>query len=882
MTDSTEVAKHTERAIKTHMLGQYMEAERLYRKALAGLGDETNPTYQDLLTLNVRLLFGMGEYDNALKVGHGLVKLREKHFGFHHPQTASALRLVAEIKAAQGNMTSATLDIRRGLDVWMDTLGWVAPEPDPNDFELHQMGGPRNLLPEFEWIFGALDQTAAVARLTASQQDARRFTLLLEIGNAFAWLGIHRTASQLFKAASTLVNRVPPQMVWQSYWAANQAAQSFIATDDAAAGKTFLTSLLSVLNASFENGTDVTPLILVTLASIDEALGDLEQSRVNLTKSLNLLTEIHGDTHIQVSKIHVKLGELFHKLGDIRSSEAHFDKAISIIESWHGTSDISLVQPLYKKGLMHKSARHYPQAEKAFARSLEVLLPRDQGDVDLGAKIFEELSLVYMKQYSFQQAQMAQMRGLDMLREHGRPTDLLLAQCEINMALIYLSIAKYVDAEKNAASALAVFEKQPDKQKYRREIALLYIIHAKIEIELGRLQPASQSLRQAEAMIETMPEPDIELTKELHLCHAGLYLSQGSPAKAITRLNEVIELDEKSTSKLLSELTLTAMLELVNMQLMSGQTARIEDSLLRIVKLTEEKSGPTSADLLRALTALASFYVRQKKLTAAEAAIDRSTNIVEHNQYLRKQPVYGGFLMTYADLLIAKSAYDIATEKLKRALAVYEGCFSSLHPKCADIWINISALLLARGVEDQADEAAHKAVTICSNAFEWNHNATMKAVAYEAFISIKRERFDVALTLAERLFPAITSIRIPADFRAAQALSEVLKNELVNNRTRNVTAIQEYLERNLKQLLYVYGDDALDVLTDLMTFIYKRDSRQMAVTIGDTIVDYLARPDCLIDNRKGKMQTLLMKCHDYAYTAESKALIDKIKMHLAQ
>lgn len=882
MTDSTEVARHTERAITTHMLGQYMEAERLYRRALTGLADETNPTYQDLLTLNVRLLFGMGEFENALKLGHQLLKLREKHFGFHHPQAASALRLSAEIKAAQGNMTAATLDVRRALDIWMDSLGWQAPEPDPNEFELHQMAGPRNLLPEFDWIARAVDQTAAVARLSPQQQEARRFTIFLEIGNAFSWLGLHKTASSLFKAAAPSVNRVPPQMIWQSYWVAAQAAQSFIATTETMAGKSFLTSLLGVLNAAFENGTDVTPMLLSTLSTLDEATGDVETARANLTKSLNLLTEIHGDTHIQIAKIHVRLGELYHRIGDIRNSENHFEKAISIIESWHGTSDISLVQPLFKKGLLHKSARHYPQAEKSFTRALEVLLPRDQGDVDLGAKIFEELSTVYMKQFSFQQAQMAQMRGLDMLREHGRPTDLLLANCEINMALIYLSIAKYVDSEKNAKSALAVFEKQPDRAKFKVQIGTLYIILAKIEIELGRLQQASQSLRQAEAMIETLPQPDIELTKELHLCHANLYLSQGAPAKAITRLNEVIDLDESNPSQLLSELTLTALLELAHMELLTGKTARIEDSLLRIVNLTEEKSGPTSADLLRSLTALANFYVHQKKLSAAEAAIDRCTAIVEANQYLRKQPVYGSFMMTYADLLIAKSAYDIATEKLKRALAVYEGCFSSLHPNCADVWVNISALLLARGVEDQADEAAHKAVTICSNALDWNHYLTMKAVAYEAFISIKRERFDVALTLAERLFPAIQTVRVPLDFRAAEALSEVLKNELVNNRTRSVTAIQECLERNLKPLIYTYGDDALELLTELMTFIYKRDSRQMAVTIGDTIVDYLARPDCLIDNRKGKMQTLLMKCHDYAYTTESKALIDKIKMHLAQ
>ncbi|MDZ4836847.1 MAG: tetratricopeptide repeat protein [Candidatus Melainabacteria bacterium] len=882
MTETTDVAKNTERAIHTHITGQYMEAERHYRRALTGLGDETNPTYQDLLTLNVRLLYVMGEFANAQKLGQALLKLREKHFGFHHTQTASALRLLAEIKVAQNNSQSATLDIRRALDIWMDALGWQAPEPDPNDFELHQMAGPRALLPEFDWINGELDQSAALARLSAPQKDARRFTLLLEIANALSWLGMHKTASRLFESATALIERVPPQMIWQSYWAGEQAAQSFTATNEVPAAHAFLTSLLNVLNKNFENGTDVSPVVLVTLSSVEKSMGNYEGAKKTLMNALNLLHGIHGEDHVQVSQIHVKLADLYNELGDIRTSEKHYDKAISILESWHGTSDISLVQPLFKKGLMHKTARNYAQSEKCLGRALEVLVARDQGDIDLAARMFEELALVYMKQFSFQQAQMAQMRGLDLLREHGRPTDLLLARCEVNMASIYLSIAKYVDAEKNATNALHVFEKQPDKVKYKREIATLYIIQGKIETELGKLQPASTSFRQAEGMIETMTEPDIELTKELHIGYANLYIHQGFPAKAVSRFNEVIDLDEGSRSRLLSEKTLEAMIRLTELDLVLGKVARVEDSLLSIVKLTEEKSGPLSADLLASLNALGAFYVNQNKITAAEAVIERGAKLVESNALLGRDPVYGAFLMTYSDLLSAKSSFEIATERLKKALAVYEGSFSSLHPKCADIWVGISDLLWARGVEDQSDEAAHKAVTICSNAFDWNHYATMRAVAFEAYISVKRERYDVAITLAERLMPAITTVRVPPDLRFVKALCEVLKNELTNNRERSASAIEDYLQRNLRGTLCLYNETAIDILSDLMTFIYKRDSRQMAVTIGDAIVDYLGKQDCLVANRKAKLQAMLLKCQDYAYTEESKDLIAKIKQLISQ
>lgn len=882
MTESTDVAKSTERAIQTHITGQYMEAERHYRRALAGIGDETSPTYQDLLTLNVRLLFVMGEFANALKLGQSLLKLREKNFGFHHTQTASVLRLLAEIKAAQNNMQSATLDIRRALDIWMDALGWQAPEPDPNDFDLHQMGGTRALLPEFDWIAGELDQSAALARLSESQKNARRFTLLLEIANAFSWLGMHKTASRLFKSASSLIDKVSPQMIWQSYWAGEQAAQSFIATNDAPSAHTFLTSFLNVLNKSFENGTDVSPVLLVTLASVEKTMGNYEGAKKNLLKALELLHGIHGEDHVQVSQIHVKLADLYNELGDVRASEKHYDKSISILESWHGTSDISLVQPLFKKGLMHKTARNYQQSEKCLGRALEVLVARDQSDVDLAARMFEELSLVYMKQFSFQQAQMAQMRGLDLLREHGRPTDLLLARCEINMALIYLSIAKYVDAEKNAANSLHVFEKQPDKAKYKREIATLYIIQAKIETELGKLQSASTSLRQAEGAIETLSEPDIELTKELHLAYANFYVHQGFPAKAVSRLNEVIDLDESSRSQLLSEKTLEAMIGLANLDLILGKVSRVETSLLNIVKVCEEKSGPQSADLLAALTALGTFYVNQNKISAAEAVIERGAKLVEANTLLRKDPVYGAFLMTYSDLLASKSSYDIATERLKKALAVYEGSFSGLHPKCADIWIGISDMLWARGVEDQSDEAAHKAVTICSNAFDWNHHATMRAVAFEAYISVRRERYDVAITLAERLFPPITAAKLPPNLRFVRALCEILKNELNHNRQKTAGAIEEYLEKNVRGILYMYNESAVDVLSDLMTFIFKRDNRHMAVTIGDAIVDYLGKQDCLIANRKGKLQTMLLKCQDSATTEESKELIVKIKQLISE
>ncbi len=876
MTESTDIAKHSERALRTHIAGAYLEAERLYRRALTAIQDEANPAYQDILALNVRLLLTMGEHANALKLAQDLLKLKEKHFGFHHPQTATVLRLLSEIKSAQNNPQAAMLDIRRALDIWMDALGWQVPEPDPNDFELHQMAGPRNLLPEFDWINGELDQTAQVARLPEGQQKLRRFNLLLEIAHAFSWLGLHKTSSRLYKAALQLLPDIPPAVVWQSYWAAATATQSLMATGEIDSARQFLQEFLRVLEGEYGDGADVAPLILLNLANLDSKSGRLQEARVNLTRALELLHQIHGETHIQVARVHVLLGDLLAELGEMTNAESHFDKAIAILESWHGSSDTSLVLPFMKKGLMLKQAGQLTRAEKCFTRALEVLLPRDHGDVALAGRLFEELSKVYVKQHSYQQAQMAQLRGLDMLREHGRPTDQALADGEINIASIYLALAKYVDAEKNVASALHVFERHPDKAKLKTQIGLLYLLQSKIEIEQSKLQQASQSLRQAEAAIEALVPEQFELVQQLNVAYADLYNQQGFPSKAIIRLEEVIELDTSSKRNYLSQAMIDALCQLNELEIATGKYANAEFSLIKNVKLAEERCSTISPAVLETASALTRFYVNQKKLTAAEATVDRCGQIAERGEHFRKDPAYAAYLQSYAKFLFARGEFESATEKLKRALSVIENCFGSLHPRCASLWIEISANLLERGIEDQADEAAHKAVTICSNIFDWNHYLTMRAVANEAYISIRRERLDVGMTLAERLFPALGAVKVPPELMLAKSLSQILKNEANGQRTRTVTAIQEYLSKHAKALVFSYNEDAIDLLLDLTAYSI---SNRLTVnaTICDTIIDYLLKSDSLVRDPNAVLHRIMANGRAYGLTDVQN---EKIKRHL--
>ncbi|MBX9693342.1 MAG: tetratricopeptide repeat protein [Cyanobacteria bacterium] len=881
MTKATDTLQLYEDAVSLHIGGEYSDAERQYRRALKSLNEGEQvipPSAQNLLSNNVRLLMNMGELGGALRLGQELLRMREQQFGYFHPQTASILRLLAEIKEVQSDLTGRTRDMRRALDVWMDVLGWKAPEPDPMDLDLHLMGGQRALYPNFDWIKSELARPALYADLTREQRNSQLFVFLLEIGAAFSWCNMHSTAASLFSEARLVISHVPAILIWEHYWACMRAGTSYVASNDSQGAVSFHESFLSALSQAFEDGSDVMPLVLVSLAKVKMREGDREGSRRHLEHALKLFQNLHGEDNLQVAQIHIDIGTLFREQADPVMSERHLSKAISILESWHGPSDNRLVKPLYLKGLIHKESRRYREAEKYLGRAIETLMPREPDDVKVAAEIFAALADTYRSQFQHQKALMAQLRGLDLLREHGAADRVLLARYEMRIASLYFTCAKYVDAQKNAENSLAWFESQSDKKRFRLEIGLNYLMLARINTTLFKYRRAAECLREAETWLENdLDDGDFALLEELELEHVTLLVCQGQSMKAVKRLKRVIDNEQAAA---LTDLSIPLRLMLVNVEMTLGILEDKETEYLRICTLAEKRGAGHESDRLRAMSALVTFYVSIQKYESADNIVEAAIRLIEacssgSDAGLSVSPAYAGFLRSYARLLIAKGSCNVATEKLKRALGIYEKCFGSVHPMYADTWIELSSSLLLEADESASDQAAYKATTILSNIFDLDHQSVARAMAWEAFVAIKRRRFDVALAFAARIAPTLVKGKLPPDILLTEALAAVIKNEVLNKRDGNVGALWEYLSSHMCEILYTTNCDGANVLLDLMAYFFEHGMSTHAVTIGDTILEHLVRRDCLILPRKELLRFLYLTCRDHSTQPSAKELAER-------
>ena len=86
----------------------------------------------------------------------------------------------------------------------------------------------------------------------------------------------------------------------------------------------------------------------------------------------------------------------------------------------------------------------------------------------------------------------------------------------------------------------------------------------------------------------------------------------------------------------------------------------------------------------------------------------------------------------------------------------------------------------------------------------------------------------------------------------------------------------------MQSILRVQGERAVAILTDLMFFICKYDDRDLAVTIGNTIVEYFGSKSTLISNRKQQLQQLRSKCYDYSWMPEVKAFAEEVARLMEQ
>ena len=143
--------------------------------------------------------------------------------------------------------------------------------------------------------------------------------------------------------------------------------------------------VLQIREAALETGHPYIARSLMSLATVLEGMGRLDEARQRLERALELLKKSLGALHPQVAEAHVGLGTIWQRLGERERAVDHFEVAISTFDATDGPTSLTLVEPLERVAAIYSMQGRSSDATASLERALAIA--ERERDADVTARL---------------------------------------------------------------------------------------------------------------------------------------------------------------------------------------------------------------------------------------------------------------------------------------------------------------------------------------------------------------------------------------------------------------------------------------------------------------------------------------------------------------
>ncbi|HEX5746615.1 MAG TPA: tetratricopeptide repeat protein [Archangium sp.] len=444
-----------------------------------------------------------GAYAEALARAEHALALRETVLGGSHPDVASCLDLMGELRMRQRELAQAEPLLRRALAIREAALGKNHPDVAQT---LHKLGN----VYLFQALYGQAEplyQRALAIRevalgknhpdiaktlnnlaiISLNQGAYDRAEPLHQRALAIREAALGKKHSDVAQSLNNLANLYKDQGL---YGRAEPLYQRSLAIDEANFGKhhpALANALNNLAHLYTEQGLygRAEPLHQRALAIREAALGkdhpEIAQSLINLAllyseqglygraepllqRAIAILEAAFGDTHPDLATALTTLANLHADQGSYGRAEPLYQRALAIQEAALGSQHPEVAKSLNNLAIIYEDQGLYARAEPLYQRSLSLLDAALGGTHPLVATALNNLAILYVNQGAYDRAEPLHQRALAIreaaLGGHHRE----FAQSLNNLATVYENQGLYERAEPLYQRALAIQESALGKQ----------------------------------------------------------------------------------------------------------------------------------------------------------------------------------------------------------------------------------------------------------------------------------------------------------------------------------------------------------------------------------------------------------------------------------
>jgi CHAT domain-containing protein/lipopolysaccharide biosynthesis regulator YciM len=377
-----------------------------------------------------------------------------------------------------------------------------------------------------------------------------------------------------------------------------------------------------------------------------------------------------------------------------------------------------------------------------------------------------------------------------------------------NLAVLYLKLGRYGDAEPLYQRSLVISEKA--KGRDHPDVAISLNNLAELYRNQGRYADAEPLYERALGILEKAKgrdHPDVAMALN-NL--AWLYHSQGRYADAEPLYQRSLATREKVLGGDHPDVA-TSLNNLAGLYLNLGRYADAEPLYQRSLAISEKAQGRDHPDVAISLNNLAALYREQARYADAEPLYQRSLAIRER-ALGRDHPSVATALSNLAELYRDQGRYADAVPLYQRSLAIFEKAFGRDHPDVATALSNLASIYGDQGRYADAEPLHQRSLAMREKGLGWDHPGVASSLNNLAGLYASQERYADAEPLYQRSLAIVEKVLGRDHPHVAVSLNNLA--ELYKSQSRYADAEPLY-QRSLAIRVKVLGREHPDVATSL-------------------------------------------------------------------
>ena len=368
-----------------------------------------------------------------------------------------------------------------------------------------------------------------------------------------------------------------------------------------------------------------------------------------------------------------------------------------------GIEDLVILHKLTARTQELVAERRYVEAAKVAGEALRFAKSRlGPGDREYGACVFN-LAQVYAAMGEFTKAEQLHIQALGVFRKSRGPRHPDYVRGLSGLADLYEDMGEYARAEsllKEALEARRIVFGEEDARYARMlvDLAMLYY-------QMGDYAKA-ESLAKKAMVIGQTPFAEEKENAWIMLrsmdCLAIVYAALKEYGKAVPVMKLVSEITCKRQGESLAYTKAVGTLGVLYFH--TGDTARAEELLLKVLALRKKLVGESAPEYANALSNLGVLYRSAGDYAKAEGMLNRALAI-RRRTLSEDHPKYAEGLLNLALLYGKAGRYAEAEPLHKQATEIARKIYADTHPHCAEYWEALAELYVAWGRPEAARQS---------------------------------------------------------------------------------------------------------------------------------------------------------------------------------